>query len=243
MAPAERYVADLYPEEPGRYPIVNRIQSLDHTRGMFFPEVDTLGWLEVQPSSGDATERPADRTPAQKALAADLARHAEWHDKTPDKAIDLLLRTEGLPPLVEWILRADQSYFLPVEFSDTMPMMNWSSTGNEVEWVIREPSTGRENMAIEWTFERDSVEKIRITNRRDSQHAMQHPIHLHGQRFLVLSYNGQPVEHPVWKDTVLIPTGMTADILVEFTNPGHWMIHCHIAEHLETGMKMAFRVN
>ena len=46
----------------------------------------------------------------------------------------------------------------------------------------------------------------------------------------------------MWKDTVLIPAGMTADILVEFTNPGIWMMHCHIAEHLEVGMKMSFKV-
>ena len=242
IAPAERYVADLYPETPGIFPIVNRIQSLDHTQGRFFSEVDTLGWLNVEPAERDVPGRTAVKTQAQYDLAADLERYSDWHHRPPDKAIELLLRTEGLPPLTEWILRADQSYFLPVEFSDTMPMMNWSSTGNEVEWVIREPATGKENMGIEWTFERDTVEKIRIENRRDSQHAMQHPIHLHGQRFLVLSYDGQKVEHPVWKDTVLIPTGMTADILVEFTNPGHWMVHCHIAEHLETGMKMAFRV-
>lgn len=244
IAPAERYVADLYPIAAGRFPILNRIQSLDHTRGMFFPEVDTLGWLEVAetPSDTDGNRVAAGRTAAQAALASDLERYVAWHDRAPDKAIELVLRTEGLPPLTEWIMRADQSYFLPVEFSDTMPMMNWSSTGNEVEWVIHEPSTSRENMDIEWSFDLGTTEKIRIENRRDSQHAMQHPIHLHGQRFLVLSYNGQPIEHPVWKDTVLIPTGMTADILVEFTNPGHWMIHCHIAEHLETGMKMAFWV-
>ena len=243
IAPAERYVADLYPETPGRYPVVNRIQSLDHTRGMFFSQVDTLAWLEVTPVEADAIERePGAPTPAQKELAADLDRMAPWRDAEPSRTIELLLRTEGLPPLTQWIMRADQSYFLPIEFSDTMPMMNWSSTGNEVEWVIREPSTGKENMDVHWTFERDTVEKIRIENRRDSQHAMQHPIHLHGQRFLVLSYNGQQVDHPVWKDTVLIPTGMTADILVEFTNPGEWMLHCHIAEHLETGMMMGFRV-
>ena len=243
IAPAERYVADLYPESPGRYPILNRIQSLDHTRGMFFSEVDTLGWLHVRPANGAAPgNRLHSRTTAQLDLASDLDRYEDWYSRQPDKAIELLLRADGLQPLTEWILRADQSYFLPVEFSDTMPMMNWSSTGNEVEWIIREPATGKENMDIQWAFERDTVEKIRITNRRDSQHAMQHPIHLHGQRFLVLSYNGQKVEHPVWKDTILIPTGMTADILVEFTNPGNWMVHCHIAEHLETGMKMAFQV-
>ncbi len=243
IAPAERYIADFRSEIPGRYPIVNRIQSLDHTRGYFFAEVDTLGWLDVLPAY---QENPADDwtkpTEAQLELSGKIAAFTDWRNADPGKTIELLLRSEGLPPLTEWVLRADQSYFLPVEFSDTMPFMNWSATGNEVDWVIREPETGLENMDIEWSFALDSVEKIRIINRRDSQHAMQHPIHLHGQRFLVLSYNGQPVEHPVWKDTVLIPTGMTADVLVEFTNPGEWMIHCHIAEHLETGMKMSFWV-
>jgi len=242
IAPAERYIVDLHPEQPGRYPIMNRVQSLDHTRGLFFPEIDTLGWLVVAPADRDEPRGPSS-TPARETIAKELQELAEWDDATPDRELELLLRSDGLPPLTEWILRADQSFFLPVEFSDTMPMMNWSSTGNEVEWVIREPATGRENMDIDWHFERDTIEKVRIVNRRDSQHAMQHPIHVHGQRFLVLSYNGRPVEHRVWKDTVLIPAGMTADILVEFTNPGAWMIHCHIAEHLETGMKMTFRVD
>jgi FtsP/CotA-like multicopper oxidase with cupredoxin domain len=32
----------------------------------------------------------------------------------------------------------------------------------------------------------------------------------------------------VWKDTVLVPTGQTVDILLAVTNPGRWMAHCHI---------------
>jgi FtsP/CotA-like multicopper oxidase with cupredoxin domain len=32
------------------------------------------------------------------------------------------------------------------------------------------------------------------------------------------------------------------DLLLEVTNPGQWMLHCHIAEHLEAGMLMAFAV-
>lgn len=121
--------------------------------------------------------------------------------------------------------------------------MNWSATNQEVEWIVREPSTGLENMDIGWSFELNTTHRIRINNRRDSQHAMQHPIHLHGQRFLVLSYNGRPIENRAWKDTVLIPAGMTVDILVDFTNPGHWMLHCHIAEHLESGMMLGFDVH
>ena len=84
--------------------------------------------------------------------------------------------------------------------------------------------------------------KLRLVNDRNVLHAMQHPMHIHGQRFLVLAINGVPNAHPVWKDTVLVPTGFTSDILLELTNPGSWMVHCHIAEHIESGMRMVFEV-
>jgi FtsP/CotA-like multicopper oxidase with cupredoxin domain len=45
-----------------------------------------------------------------------------------------------------------------------------------------------------------------------------------------------------WKDTALLPAGQTMDLLVEMSNPGRWMLHCHIAEHLEAGMSMVFSV-
>ncbi|MEK6984167.1 MAG: multicopper oxidase domain-containing protein [Nanoarchaeota archaeon] len=47
----------------------------------------------------------------------------------------------------------------------------------------------------------------------------------------------------VWKDTVLIPVWQTVDILLEITNPGKWMAHCHIAEHLQSGMTVMFEVS
>lgn len=71
---------------------------------------------------------------------------------------------------------------------------------------------------------------------------MQHPFHIHGQRFLVLSTDGKPNDNFVWKDTVLIPNGSTIELLVEMTNPGTWMAHCHIAEHLEAEMMFGFKV-
>ena len=71
---------------------------------------------------------------------------------------------------------------------------------------------------------------------------MQHPIHFHGQRFVVLSRDGVTNDNLQWKDTVLIPRGQTVDILVEMSNPGEWMAHCHIAEHLESGMMFDFTV-
>jgi FtsP/CotA-like multicopper oxidase with cupredoxin domain len=71
---------------------------------------------------------------------------------------------------------------------------------------------------------------------------MHHPIHLHGQRFVVVARNGRAVADHAWKDTVLLPAGGTVDLLVELDNPGRWMAHCHIAEHLESGMHLVFEV-
>jgi FtsP/CotA-like multicopper oxidase with cupredoxin domain len=97
-------------------------------------------------------------------------------------------------------------------------------------------------MDIAWSFELGDVVRLRIRNQPASMHPMHHPMHLHGQRFLVLERDGVRNENFVWKDTAVIPLGSVVDLLVEMSNPGDWMLHCHISEHLETGMKMVFRV-
>jgi len=66
---------------------------------------------------------------------------------------------------------------------------------------------------------------------------------LHGAgRFLVLARDGVPEPNLVWKDTVLVRTGQVVDILFDVTNPGLWMAHCHIAEHMQSGMMFSFNV-
>lgn len=97
-------------------------------------------------------------------------------------------------------------------------------------------------MNLVYTAKTGDKLKFRIINKKDSPHPMQHPIHFHGQRFLVLSDNGVPTENFVWKDTVLVPAGHTVDILLDVSNPGDWMFHCHIAEHLGNGMMGLLRV-
>jgi FtsP/CotA-like multicopper oxidase with cupredoxin domain len=72
---------------------------------------------------------------------------------------------------------------------------------------------------------------------------MSHPIHLHGQRFLVLNRNGVANDNLVWKDTFVVAAGETVDILLELSNPGRWMLHCHVAEHLGAGMMTVFQVD
>jgi FtsP/CotA-like multicopper oxidase with cupredoxin domain len=175
-------------------------------------------------------------------VVADIDRYRHMFDAPPDHELLLTLRVDSLPMAIEQSMSLDWVYFNPVEWTGTMPVMNWATSGREVEWLLRDPRSGAENDAIDWDFRVGDVVKIRVTNDRAAFHAMQHPLHIHGQRFLVLEQDGVPNENMVWKDTVLLPTGSTTDILLELSNPGRWMVHCHIAEHLESGMKFVFDV-
>lgn len=63
-----------------------------------------------------------------------------------------------------------------------------------------------------------------------------HPIHLHGHSFKVLSFNGRKLKRPYFSDTVLLSRDETAEVALLADNPGKWMIHCHIIEHMAGGM-------
>jgi suppressor of ftsI len=243
IAPAERYVAHVRFERRGRTPLVNRVRGLDHLYGKFFAEADTLGVVNVGGERPDAAPaRAFDALRTDPAAAAELERFRRGADEAREEALILTLETRDLPAVTRRLMQLDSIYFSPMEWSGTMPMMNWASTGRQVRWILRDPATGRENMEVAWRFRRGEPVRIRLVNERRSFHAMQHPIHLHGQRFLVLSVNGVPDEHPVWKDTVLLPAGAAVDILLDPSNPGRWMLHCHIAEHLSADMMTRFDV-
>lgn len=123
--------------------------------------------------------------------------------------------------------------------------IEWSDTGSmtgDAKWQITDQDSGKVNDAVKWAFKKGDVVRITINNDANSMHPMQHPIHIHGQRFAVVSQNGTPNSNYDWKDTVTIPSGQTYELLVDMENPGEWMLHCHIGEHLETGMMINFKV-
>lgn len=242
IGPAERYVVHIRFDSSGIVPLVNHVRGLDHLNGRFFPEVDTLGVMRV---GADATPplAPAFETlRADTAVARDIAPYRQHFVRAPDKALVLTIETSDLPFFSRQMMQLDSIWFPPIEWSGTMPGMNWASTTEQVRWILRDPETGRENMDVNWTFRRGDVVKLRLSNERRSLHTMQHTIHLHGQRFLVLAVNGVPAANLVWKDTVLLPAGFTVDLLVDLSNPGRWMLHCHIAEHLTAHMMTTFTV-
>jgi FtsP/CotA-like multicopper oxidase with cupredoxin domain len=131
-----------------------------------------------------------------------------------------------------------------IEWEDDMSAVNRLTNPVNMRWKLIDRQTGAEGAAIDWAFRVGDRVKIRLVNELDSDHPMHHPFHMHGAgRFLILSRDGVVEPNLVWKDTVLVPTGQTVDILLDVTHPGVWMAHCHIAEHHESGMMLSFRVD
>ena len=131
-----------------------------------------------------------------------------------------------------------------IEWEDDMVAVNRTTTPANMRWKIVDRTTGRENHEIDWRFRVGDQVKVRLVNEMDSDHPMHHPFHVHGAgRFLVMARDGVVEPNLVWKDTVLVRTGETVDILLDVTNPGRWMAHCHIAEHHESGMMFSFDVD
>jgi FtsP/CotA-like multicopper oxidase with cupredoxin domain len=130
-----------------------------------------------------------------------------------------------------------------IEWEDTMPEMNVMSNRSNMAWKIADRETGAVNREISWGFRVGDRVKIRLDNSAGSDHQMHHPFHVHGAgRFLVLDRGGVPEPNLVWKDTVLVRAGEVVNILLDVSSPGRWMAHCHIAEHIESGMMFSFDV-
>lgn len=67
-----------------------------------------------------------------------------------------------------------------------------------------------------------------------------HPVHLHGHAFEVMSSSlGRLPRH--FADTVLVQPGEAVETAFVAAR-GDWVFHCHILEHMETGMMGWFRI-
>ena len=130
-----------------------------------------------------------------------------------------------------------------LEWEDLMPEINAASNVHNMMWSLVDVDTGKQNWEIDWAFLVGDLVKIRLVNDMDQDHPMHHPFHIHGAgRFLIVARDDVVESNLAWKDTVLVRSGETVDILLDVTSPGLWMAHCHIAEHNQAGMMFSFPV-
>lgn len=245
LGPGERYIVDAFFEKHGEINILNDAPGIK----------STIGKVKVVEDKNFSTTQPAfANLRTNSDVVAEIASLASKVSQT--KNLSLIMSMGNGSMNMDGDSMGSMNHIMPdgsmmdsqgntidpelagIEWSDSSMNMN----ANNVKWRLKDINTGKINSNINWSFKKGEVIKINIDNDANSMHPMQHPIHLHGQRFAVSKIDGQDNENIEWKDTVLVPSGKKYEILVVMDNPGEWMLHCHISEHLENGMSMKFKV-
>lgn len=254
IGPAERYTLEVFFENSGTYELVHETPGKTYKLAEFK--------VSEQITENDLGSNFSSLRTNLGDTRSVIPNLDELLDKQPDKLLKLTLDTkmmgksmddmhsgmQGMPchkmPNGSMMgnCNAEDGESSGIEWEDDMKMMNEISNDKTITWKIIDEQSGKENMDINWDFTLGDLVKVRIFNDPDSMHPMQHPIHFHGQRFIVLSRDNVKEENLVWKDTTLVKTGETVDVLIEMSNPGAWMAHCHIAEHLHSGMMLKYNV-
>jgi len=258
IAPAERYIIELWFDLSWEYLIKSKDRVLWRIVVSWEDIVseNTIDNIEINTLRNNSADYKDIRDNLQTYL-----------DKPADKELRLTISMKGMWEMRMWMDHKDgmgnmmwgndedmmkkeaslggkweHSEDDGIEWEDDMKMMNNMSNDQMMEWIMVDEQTKKENMDIKWNFKKGDMVKVKIFNDPESMHPMQHPVHFHGQKFVVLSRDGEPNDNLQWKDTTLVRNGETIEILVEMTNPWIWMSHCHIAEHLQSGMMMVFKV-
>jgi FtsP/CotA-like multicopper oxidase with cupredoxin domain len=104
-----------------------------------------------------------------------------------------------------------------LEWEDLMPEINAQTDASNIIWRLVDLETGAENTAIDWTFTVGDRVKIRLVN------------------------TNRPA--PWMSNGMMHRMIAVHDIVLEVTEPGLWMAHCHIAEHNQDGMMFSLRVD
>ena len=244
LGPSERAAVDVFFSKAGDYQMLHVTPDKTYPFGV----ITASAWAKAV---SYATQFKTLR--ANKDTVASIDPFREYFTKVPDKSTTLSIQLKSMmrggsamhsmrggSAMPDNMMQMGQ--VKKIEWEDDMGMMNQNSTKETLTWQIKDNATDKTNMDIDWQFKVGDKVKIKIFNDPKSMHPMQHPVHFHGQRFLVLSTNGITNTNLVWKDPALIQTGDTVEVLADMSNPGRWMAHCHVSEHLEAGMMMEFEV-
>jgi suppressor of ftsI len=261
VSPAERLIVEVFFKDTGTYRLVNQTPNGQTLLATFAVSnenvsqsyVSAFRTLRTNNLDQDIFSRirslggiPPDKRLllSVEATGIDHSTHAHGSDTTQGGAHTM---PDGT------VMMSDGSMPQSGKVKRGVDALQWDDIGNtdaknttkNVTWKLIDQDTGKANANIDlasWTFKTGSLVKIRITSDMMAAHVMQHPIHLHGQRFVELTRNGTLNTNMVWKDTLLVLPGDVVDIVVDMANTGNWMLHCHIVEHLHAGMMMSFRV-
>ena len=151
-------------------------------------------------------------------------------DRTADRPLGLenaphrVLTYHHLSPLVPFPDRRPPARRIDIHLTGNMERFMWSFDGQKLNEGLEPIRLAR-------------GERVRVRLINNSM--MNHPIHLHGHFFEVVT--GMPGGNPV-KHTVNVMPGGIANFDLTADAPGDWAFHCHLLYHMHAGMMNVVKI-
>jgi CopA family copper-resistance protein len=151
-------------------------------------------------------------------------------DRTGDRPLGLedephrVLTYHDLAPLTPFPDKRPPTRSVDIHLTGNMERFMWSFDGQKLNEGL-EPIRFARN------------ERVRVNLINNSM--MNHPIHLHGHFFEVVT--GKDHGHPI-KHTVNVMPGGKASFDLTADAPGDWAFHCHLLYHMHAGMMNVVKV-
>ena len=225
-----------------------RVRMVNSSNGGYLD----LTWPGMRVIAGDQGRFGGTRTPDSLILVPGERAEVEW--RVGSEPFDLMNRPHTL--------LGGQAYGEPYNMLTVVPVgdsevPDWADWGEPSTDVSTDPSytdihyvfTGSPRTG-QWLingeeFPNITIEEVpagesRIIEIRNLSPS-HHPFHMHGVSFEVLSVNGVPPEFKRIEDTMNIGLYEVVRIKATNTNPGEWMVHCHILGHAHNGMMTVIR--
>ncbi|BAF88743.1 putative metallo-oxidoreductase protein [Azorhizobium caulinodans ORS 571] len=130
---------------------------------------------------------------------------------------------------------------LPADDPLSKALANSLCVGSTTHWAIsRDSWSTREDLRLPPPLARmDHGASYIVSMTNVTKHV--HPMHLHGHIFRVLSHSKKPKMPQYLADTVIVEPNETVEIAFKAVS-GNWVFHCHILEHMDTGLMGWFKV-
>lgn len=179
-----------------------------------------------------AVDRGRAKTPF-KPKALPIAKEIPMADLQNAQPLDFLLQTAAGPTAIATPLPADDPL--------SKALIASFCVGSKTFWAINRTSWGAGDglrLPPPLNVLKDGQSYIlSITNA--TKHV--HPMHLHGHVFKVLSSSKKKHMPQYLADTVITEPNETVEIAFKATS-GNWVFHCHILEHMDSGLMGWFKV-
>jgi manganese oxidase len=140
-----------------------------------------------------------------------------------------------------FVLHPKQAYAPRVDHDFGILLQEWAllpnnsipnTTNMEFNWLTLNGKAGPATTPL--VVQLNSRVRIRIVNLGMDHH----PIHVHGHTFVVTGTEAGRQPESTWGpgNTVLVGVAQARDIEFVASNPGDWMVHCHLPHHMMNSM-------